>query len=602
VGDVAVDRGGDVGARLGSASSLCEVFQETAATRPDAVALRTVGGPELSWQDWSARIDEIAGGLAGLGVGHGDAVALMLLNRPEFALIDAAAMHLGAIPFSIYNTFPAETIGHLLANAECRVAVCEAAFAERLLAAAPGTALEHVVCLEDGVAGTIPLAELPARRPAGFELEESWRAVAPEDVLTLIYTSGTTGPPKGVEITHANMLAELRGMADALPVTPGGRTVSYLPAAHIADRWASLYTGMAHGLTTTYLADPAQLGAALLDVRPTVWGGVPRVWEKLQAGLQAAIAAQPQQVRTAVEEALATGLEVVRREQSGEAPDEALAAAHRAAEEGVLRGLRERLGLDRLEWAVIGAAPAPRELLEYFCALGVPLLELWGMSELSCACTTNRPGRNRIGTVGQAITGGEVRIAGDGELLVRGELVMRGYRSEPQRTAEALDGDGWLHTGDIGSIDEDGFVSIVDRKKELIINAAGKNMSPANIESRLKASHPVIGQAICIGDRRPYNVALLVLEPEAAAVWARDHGLADVDTEQLAAREDLLAEVARAVDAANEHLARVEQIKRFRVLGSEWMPGGEELTPTMKLRRKPILAKYEAEIEALYAR
>jgi len=591
----------DVGTRLGSARTLCELFQGTVAERPDAVALRTPGGgQELTWRQYSDRVERIASGLAGLGVRHGDTVALMMLNRPEFALVDCAAMHLGATPFSIYNTFPGEVVEHLLRNAGCRVVVCEAQFAGLALAAKASTQVEHVVCLQTGVEHTLSLEEL--EDSAGdFDLDEAWRRVEGGDVLTLIYTSGTTGPPKGVEITHANMLAELRGMASVLPVTPGGRTVSYLPSAHIADRWASQYTGMAHGLCITFVADAAGLGAALVEARPTVWGGVPRVWEKLQAGLQAALAAEPDpQRRAGVRAAIELGIEVVRRGQAGQEIDPDLAAAHARAEEQVLRGLRARLGLEQAESIVIGAAPAPRELLEFFCGLGMPLFELWGMSELSCACTTNRPGANRIGSVGQPIPGAEVRVAADGELLVRGPLVMRGYRGEPERTAEVLDADGWLHTGDIGLIDSHGFVSIVDRKKELIINAAGKNMSPANIEVQLKSAHPLVGQAVCIGDGRPYNVALLVLEPDALRTWAQEHGLADLSSEELALREDLHADVEAAVQRANSHLARVEQIKRFSLIAGEWLPGGEELTPTMKLRRKPIAAKYATEIEVLY--
>jgi long-chain acyl-CoA synthetase len=592
----------DISARLESASTLCELFQATVAERAEEVALRTPGGTQqLTWREYATRVERIAAGLARLGVQRGDAVALMMLNRPEFALLDCAAMHLGATPFSIYNTLPAEVVKHVLGNAGCQVVVCETQFAQAVLEASRGTEVEHVVCLQEGVEGTVSLADLQASSVGEFNLEESWRKLDGEDVLTLIYTSGTTGPPKGVEITHANMLAELRAMAAALPLQPGGRTVSYLPSAHIADRWASQYSAIAHGLTITYVADASELGNAVIDARPTVWGGVPRVWEKIRAGLEAAIAADPDSARVAaVSAAIDTGLEVVRRQQAGEALGAELAAAYARADEQVLRGLRERLGLERAEWIVIGAAPATRDLLEFFCAIGLPLLELWGMSELSCACTTNRPRANRLGSVGQPIPGAEVRLADDGELLVRGPLVMRGYRGEPQKTDEAIDAEGWLHTGDIGHIDEQGFVSIVDRKKELIINAAGKNMSPANIEAQLKSAHALIGQAICIGDRRPYNVALLVLEPDAACTWAREHQLAHVSPQELSTREDLRAELEAAVQRANERLARVEQIKRFAVLCAEWLPGGEELTPTMKLKRKPIAAKYAAEIEALY--
>jgi len=593
----------DVRARLESAATLCELFQATAAERAEQVALRTPGGAhELSWREYAARVERIAAGLAALGVRRGDAVALMMVNRPEFALVDCAAVHLGATPFSIYNTFPAEVIEHVLANAGARVVVCEAQFAQAVLRARERTEIEHVVCLSDGVEGTVSLADLEAAPADGFDLHEHWRAVGSEDVLTLIYTSGTTGPPKGVEITHANMLAQLRATASVLPVTPGGRTVSYLPAAHIADRWASYYSAIAHGLTITFVADPAQLAGAIVDARPTAWGGVPRVWEKIRASLEAAIVAEPDAARrAAVRAAIDTGREVLRREQAGEPIGEELAAAHARAEAQVLRPLRERLGFEQVESIVIGAAPATRDLLEFFGAIGLPLLELWGMSEISCVGTTNRPGANRIGTVGQALPGSEIALADDGELLVRSPMVMRGYRGEPGQTAEAIDADGWLHTGDIATIDADGFVTIVDRKKELIINAAGKNMSPANIEGVLKSAHPLIGQAVCIGDRRPYNVALLVLEPDAAATWAREHGLDEDALRELAAREDVRAELDAAIARANERLSRVEQIKRFQLLAGDWLPGSEELTPTMKLKRKPIAEKYAAQIEALYS-
>jgi long-subunit acyl-CoA synthetase (AMP-forming) len=250
---------------------------------------------------------------------------------------------------------------------------------------------------------------------------------------------------------------------------------------------------------------------------------------------------------------------------------------------------------------VSGAAPIAPEVLRFFADLGIPICELWGMSELSCCVTINPPADIRIGTVGKALPGVEVALAEDGELLVRGPIVMRGYRGQPEKTAETIDADGWLHSGDIGTIDEDGYVRIVDRKKELIINAAGKNMSPANIEQTIKASHPLIGQAVVVGDRRPYNVALLVLDPEVAAAYATKAGLPDASATSVAADPGAQQVIADAVEAANARLSRVEQIKRYRILGADWLPGGDELTPTMKLKRRPIAEKYAAEIEALYA-
>jgi long-subunit acyl-CoA synthetase (AMP-forming) len=550
------------------AATLCEAFQITAAERPDQVALRTPGDVvAITFGEYARRVEEIAAGLAGLGVGRGDAVAIMLANRPEFHLVDTAALHLGATPFSIYNTSAPEQIAYLLGNAGNRVVVSERAFLAQIRGAlASGElAVEHTV-LVDGAEEAISLDELPERAPSGFHFESSWRAVEPEDLLTLIYTSGTTGPPKGVEITHANMAAEVGGMFDRLPTSLGGRGTSFLPSAHIADRWGNHYQGSIFlGATITSIADPRAVIEHLPEARPTAWGAVPRIWEKLKAALEAHGLSEPA----------------------------ALPEEQRAA-------VRARLGLDALESVVAGAAPMPTGVLRYFADLGIPICELWGMSELSCCATCNPRERVKIGTCGPPILGAEVELAADGEVLVRGPLVMRGYRNDPERTREAIDADGCLHTGDIGALDDDGYLTIVDRKKELIINAAGKNMSPANIEARLKSASPLIGQCACIGDRRPYNVALIVLDPEAAAAFAHDRGLAGEEIADLAADTEVEAAVAAGVEEANSHLSRVEQIKRFKVLATDWLPDSDELTPTMKLKRRVIAKKYASEIEALY--
>ncbi|MFL6022451.1 MAG: AMP-binding protein [Marmoricola sp.] len=530
-------------------SSLCEAFQNTVTRAGDQVALRTPGGTqEISWREYGERVERIAAGLAALGVRAGDTVGIMLLNRPEFALVDTAALHLGAVPFSIYNTSSPEQISYLFGNAGNKVVITEQVFLPVLRSAE--TTVETWVSI-DGGDGTMTLADLEASPAAGFDFEASWRAVNPDDVLTLIYTSGTTGPPKGVELTHGSMLAELRGCHAVSPGIQGDRNVSYLPSAHVADRWGTHYTSMAVGQTVTFVPDPRAVVAALPEVRPTIWGAVPRIWEKLKAGLEANGITDPAAL-----------------------PDEAKA------------GVRQLLGLDEVRWSVSGAAPIAPEVLQFFTDLGIPICELWGMSELSCCVTINPRDDIRIGTVGKAVPGAEIIVAEDGELLVRGPLLMRGYRGQPDKTAETIDADGWLHTGDIGTIDEDGYVRIIDRKKEIIINAAGKNMSPANIEQTVKASHALIGQAVVIGDRRPYNVALLVLDPDVLASYAGP------GVEQ---------DVAAAVDAANARLSRVEQVKRYRILDVDWLPGGDELTPTMKLKRRPIGEKYAAEIEGLYA-
>ena len=593
------------------ARTLCEAFQTTARRDPDAVALRTPGDAvRITWSEYARRVRSIAAGLFSLGVRRGDAVAMMLTNRPEFHLVDTAAIHLGATPFSVYNTSSVPQLVDILGNAKNRVIITERAFFGRVKSAAAKTGIEHIVCLDDDAAeGAISLDDLEiAGDEADFDFDTAWHAVQPHDVLTLIYTSGTTGPPKGVELTHANMIAELAGVSGVYPIRPDESVVSYLPAAHIADRMVNHYSSLVFGTRITSVADMRTLSAALVEARPTIWGAVPRVWEKLKAGLEARLAASTDETKKrATEWAIAVGLRKVHAEQAarhgrGPGPDEALLAEYARADEQVLRPLRTMLGLDRARWHLSGAAPIAETVLEFFAALGIPICEVWGLSETACFATLNPSEAIRIGTVGPPIPGVELRLEDDGEVLVRGRIVMKGYRGQPVQTREAIDGDGWLHTGDIGTIDEAGYLRIVDRKKELIINSAGKNMSPANIEGTLKSTSSLIGQAVCIGDRRPYNVALLVLEAEALAAWAKQSGLADMPLASLAGCKPLVEAIDAAVQQANERLSRVEQIKRYKLLHVPWEAGGDELTPTMKLKRRPIQTKYAAEIEALYER
>jgi long-chain acyl-CoA synthetase len=582
--------------------TLCAAFQTTAAERAAEVALRTKDGEqEHTWAQYSERVRRLAAGFSALGVGKGDTFALMLTNRPEFHFADAAAMHLGATAFSVYNTSAPEQLEYLLADAQNRVIVTETAFLDRILAVRDRVqALEHIVVVDGASEGTLSLEDVEAAGAEDFGFEAAWRAVGPDDLLTLIYTSGTTGPPKGVQLQHANLMSEMRGLA-TFGIEAGGRAVSYFPMAHVAERNASHYFSMAYGLTVTCCPDPRMIAAYLPEVRPTSFFAVPRIWEKLKSAIEAGVDAEPDEAkRTATKWALDVGLRKVRAEQAGEPVPDELVAEHAKAEELVLSKLREKLGFDELAWVVVGAAPTPVEVLVFWHAVGVPVAEVWGLSETSAVATINPPDKVKLGSVGPAMPGVEVKLAEDGEVLVRGGIVMLGYRNAPEKTAEVLDGDGWFATGDIGVLDGDGYLTIVDRKKELIINAAGKNMSPANIEAQLKVSSPVIGQAIAIGDRRPYNVALITLDPDGAAQFAAERGIEDRSIAGLAANAGVLAEVEAGIERANASLSRVEQIKRFTLLGTDWEAGGDELTPTMKLKRRPIAAKYEAEIEALY--
>jgi long-subunit acyl-CoA synthetase (AMP-forming) len=582
-------------------ATLCEAFQRTAAVDQDAVALRTPGGATtLTWREYADQVRQVAAGLAGLGVERGDTVSLMMANRVEFYPLEVGAQHVGAISFSVYNTLPAEQLVYLFDNADTKVVICEAQYVDRIRAS--GATIEHIVCVDGSPDGTMSVDDLIAAGDDDFDFEASWRAVQSDDVATLIYTSGTTGNPKGVEMTHANLLFQAYAINDVLGVRFGDRTTSFLPSAHIADRMGALYVQEVFGTQVTTVSDARAVAGALPDVRPTTWGAVPRVWEKLKAAIEFAAANEPDETkRMGLQWGLGVAAKKAEALASGTAVPDDVVAEWAQADELVLSKLRAKLGFDELRWAVSGAAPIPRETLAFFLGLGIPIAEVWGMSELSCIATVSHPSDTRLGTVGKLVPGMEGRVAEDGEFLVRGPLVMKGYRKEPKKTAEAVDDDGWLHTGDIMEADDDGYLKIVDRKKELIINAAGKNMSPANIENTIKAACPLIGVILAIGDARPYNTALVVLDAESAAPYAAARGLTDDSPETLAAHPEVISEIAAGVASGNAKLAKVEQIKRFRVLPTFWEPGGDEITLTMKLKRKPIHEKYGAEIDELYA-
>jgi long-subunit acyl-CoA synthetase (AMP-forming) len=524
-------------------TTLCDAFAATAAANADEQALRTADGSVVwTWREYADRVSAAAAGLHGLGVRRGETVALWLSNRPEFHVADTATMQLGAAPFSIYSTYTVEQAEHVVSDAGSRVLVTEPAYLERALEirARGNTALELVVLVEGAHTNALTWDEMTAAAPAGVDVGAA--EVSADDLATVIYTSGTTGAPKGVELTHGNVVAQCVALRDSLGLTERQRAISWLPMAHIAERLCTHYIPMHLGTTVICLDDPRSIGRLLPEVRPQFFFSPPRLWEKMRAATIAKL---------------------------GERPDGPTALA--------------TLGLDEAQVALTGAAPCPAEVIEFWHGLGLPLCEVYGMSETTGVATVNAPGAVRVGTVGRALPGVEVALSDEGEVLMRGPVVMRGYRNRADATAEAIDAGGWMHSGDVGAFDDDGYLRIVDRIKELIISAAGKNMSPANIEATVKSAGSAIACVCAIGDARPYNVALVTLDPAAAAT-ARDPQ----------------AEVAAQIDRANDKLARVEQIKRFTVLPADWVPGGDELTPTMKLKRKQIAAKYAAEIEALY--
>jgi long-subunit acyl-CoA synthetase (AMP-forming) len=575
--------------------TLCAAFQITAAANADRPALRTLGGEEqATWSEYAERARGIATGLHALDIRAGDAVALMLPNCSEFHLLDSAAMHLGAAPFSIYFSNPADQIEPMIRNSQARVAFAAPEYVEKMLEVQRRTGLiEQIVVLgDDAGAGTMTVTELEALPPSpDFDFDATWRAISPDDIAGIVYTSGTTGEPKGVEWSHRALLDNIRGLNRLAPPSPRGRWVSYLPMAHLAERFMSHYCSMVFGYTISTAPDIKQLAQGLVETRPTRFFAVPRIYEKLGEGAKA-IAAADDRLR----EALEIRLRAVAEGESGALDPELAAAADEAGK--ALAPIREKLGLDATEYRGAAAAPMREDTHHLFTSLGLPVAEIWGMSETALS-VSNPPERIKMGTIGKPQPGFEAKLADDGELLIRGPIFSR-YRNDPERTREAFDADGWLHTGDVATVDEDGYYKIVDRKKELIINAAGKNIAPAMVEGRVKQQSTLIGHVAAIGDQRSYLTALIVLDDEVLPEFASRHGLSG-SLEELAHDQPVHAEVERAVEAANKTLARVEQIKKFTILDCSWLPGSDEVTQTMKLKRRVINTKYAHEIDALYS-
>jgi long-chain acyl-CoA synthetase len=581
-------------------------FLELVRAHPSSPALHSMrdDGGWNAWtlQEFSEQVAKAAAGLTGVGVSAGERILLMMRNRPDFHWFDAAAQFLRATPVSIYNSSSPEEIQYLAGHAEARVAIVEdAGFLDRILKVRSELpALERIYVIErpegplpDGV---YEAADLLTGDTA--DLEALAAATDPDDIATLIYTSGTTGPPKGVMISQYNIVYTIEILKRSIHFDNfvGMRVVSYLPMAHIAERAVSHYQSMLLGYSVYCCPDPNQLTVYLKEVHPQLAFGVPRVWEKIYNGVNAALAADPDR-KAKFDDGVNAAIEIRRSNLDGDFTDEQQATLD-FLDSVAFSNVRALVGLDAVELAITGAAPIPESVIEWFNAIGVPLAEIYGMSETTGPMTFS-PERPKIGTVGRGCHGMEVRIAEDGEVICRGGNVFQGYFKQPDKTAETIV-DGWLHSGDIGEIDDEGYIKIVDRKKELIITSGGKNISPANLEAALKTI-PLIGQAAAIGDARKFVSAILVLDPEAAAVWAKSHGKESLALPELAADPDVLAEVQAGIDEVNQQFAQVEQIKKFTLVGEEWMPDSDMLTPTSKLKRRGVNARYADEIEAMYA-
>jgi long-chain acyl-CoA synthetase len=604
--------------------TLATAFAATVAERGDSpaysdkIGVLTADNPDgkgwrtLSWTEFGERALHVGAALIEAGVRPGDHVAVMASNRIEHVLADIGVLHSGACPMSIYNTLSQEQVAYVAAHSEPTVVIVENAdHLHRWTRALDASGSVRKVVVIDADAKPegdrfVSWAEFVAAGAAYHSANpaavgERVDGIDPDSPATILYTSGTTGNPKGVVLTHHNVLFECESSLETAQPEGDNLFISYLPFAHIAERTLGMYIPWVNGANIHLVGDPAQLLGALGEVRPTRFFGVPRVWEKIKTGVSAKLAAeQDPDARAFVEACMATGLRWVESKQYGATTSPELQKEFEDADAGMLSILRALLGLDRVEWAASAAAPMPLEVAKFFAGLGMRIYDVYGMTETCAAVTSCGPSSFKLGTVGRALAGIEVSLAEDGEILARGPVTTPGYFKQDGATAALFDAHGWVHTGDIGEMDDDGFLKVVDRKKEMIITSSGKNIAPSNIENYLKES-PIIGHAMAIGDAKPYVVAVMTLDSEIAPLVAQQLGIEFRDLADLARRPEILAMAQAAVDAANERLSRPEQVKAFELLSTEWTAESEELTPTLKLKRRVVNQKYADVLDRLYS-
>ncbi len=589
-------------------------FRERVETQPERVALRSNVDGEwmpVTWGDYGAAVEEVAAGLLTLGVGAGDRVALLSGNRAEWHIADLAILSIGAITVPVYPTNSSSQVAFVLADSSARVCFVEGS--EQI-----AKVLLHLGELPN-LARLVGLVDLPGLDRSGLVLDlhqlrgdgrsrlagdpdavaRAATAIAADDIATLVYTSGTTGPPKGAILTHGNLDWTASAVESMVGLSPDDRFLSYLPLSHIAERITSHIGQIVSGGETWFARSLATMPEDLRACRPTVFFAVPRVWQKFHDAILEQIARRPKPLRAAITRYIDLGAAIVRSRDEGSTLDRGFTLRHRLLDRTIGAKLRQSLGLDRARVIVSSAAPIHPDLVRWFHAIGLPIAEVWGQTEDCGPATLNPPDAIRIGSVGVPLPGLEIRTAPDGELLVRGGSVCAGYFGRPEATALLVDMEGWMATGDLGTIDADGYVSLTGRKKDLIINAAGKNISPSEIESRL-AMEPLIGQAVVVGDGRRYLVALVTLDPDEAADWAERQG-AFSDIATLANDPQLRAGVAAAIERVNRQHAPVEQIKQWRLLHEPFSIEGGELTPTMKVKRAVVIERHADLVEEMYA-
>ncbi len=601
--------------------TFCTRLEQTGAERGDApaysdkigVAPGEQGWRTLSWSEVRAQALDLAAGLAQVGFAPGDTLAVMATNRIEHVLADIAAVHASGTPMSIYATLAPEQVAYVAGHSEPTVVVLEGAdqLQRWQKALAEVQSIKAVVLMDPALVGEDSRAlswddllarGREARAADAARYDEVWRSVTPDQPLTILYTSGTTGNPKGVVLTHRNICFETESSLETHRCSTSRATPSPTCRSRTSRSGCSASTSRSsRAVTSTSSATRRCSSAPSARSTRRTSSAYPRVWEKIRTGVAGLLAAETDEgKKAAVEKAMAVGLRYVESRQFGQETPPELAEEYAAMDAAVLGPIRALLGLDRVEWAASAAAPMPLEVARFFAGLGLEIYDVYGMTETSAVVTANGPNGFRLGTVGRAIAGVEVRLGEDHEILVRGPVTTPGYYKQEEATRLLIDEDGWLHTGDIGQVDEDGFFSVVDRKKEMIITSAGKNIAPSNIENLLKES-PLVGHALVFGDSRPFCVAVLTLDGEIAPVLAQKHGIEFSDLAALARDPQVLAMVQQSVDAANERLSRPEQVKRWELLPTEWTAESEELTPTLKLKRRVVHTKYQDVLERLYA-
>ncbi len=591
--------------------TIIDIFDRNAERFPDTPAVLWKSGDEwqqMTWSEYHRHVVEAAAGLQALGLSAGDFVTIMAGNRPEHGAADLAAVLAGGTGVTVYSTFAPEQVQYVAANCEAKVAVIENLGFMKTWEAIKSElpSLQYVVMMDDAdhyetadwvlswndliERGRAALAEDPDR------IERVRSSITPDSLATLIYTSGTTGVPKGVMVTQRNVVWTAESVRRAVDIPTNPRLVSYLPLAHIAERLSTHYNGIYLAGQVYFCPDMAQVLEYIQKAKPQVFVAVPRVYEKFHARISANFAHHEK--ADLIKKALANNIAVIEAEQAGRNPGLGGKLKKALFDKLIFSKVRAQLGMDEVVVAITAAAPISQDLIVFFNAIGIPLYELYGMSENTGPATTNKPGHNRIGSVGLPLPGVEVRLADDGEVLMRGGIVTAGYYKMDDETRETFDADGWLHSGDLGKF-EDGFLSIVGRKKEIIITAAGKNVAPAKLETLVK-NHPLVSQACMVGDARKFLTMLIAIDPEEAPVWAESHGVEFKDLASFSQDPAVVSEISTVVDEANGHVSQVEKVKKFKIVPDNWTPDTGEITPSLKLKRRVVLEKYATDIEELY--